>query len=153
MPEPPKRPEKTAVPCRSYCCCWFWFCVDVLAAGALTAIAGIGINLQTPDLPDAIGLSELCSAVPEIDVLRDAILRGIERRIAVWERDGFERVRFDWKARSITIGNNVRVTGIDPEVIGLAQGIGPDGELIVRVEDAVVPIYTGTVRAIDGSYC
>ena len=117
------------------------------------AIAGIGLNLQTPDVEDAIGLAELTSTPPDLDTLRDAVLRGIERRIAVWERDGFERVRADWRSRSITIGTHVRVTGIDPEVVGLAQSLGPEGELMVRVEDTIVPVHTGTVRTIDGQYC
>ena len=115
--------------------------VEVVKGGA---IAGIGVNLASPDLPEAIGLRELTSAPPGLDQLRDALLAGIQARLAA-------PFSFDaWAAASVTLGQRVRVE----ELEGVAEGLGPNGELQVRRDDGqLVDVVTGTVRLADGAYC
>lgn len=116
------------------------------------AVAGVGINLCTPEVADAIGLDAL-GAPPTADSLRDAVLAGIEDRLARHDRDGFETTRADWTAASVTIGTSVRVLA-EPPVAGRAEGLGPHGELLVRTGDgSLATVVSGTVRTAEGAYC
>lgn len=117
-------------------------------------IAGIGINLSTPDVEDAIGLAELTEAPPTVEALCQALLAGIDQRLATWQAHGFEPLRAAWSSASVTLGQDVRVTGPDPEVVGRAEALGIDGELLVRHADgSLATVISGTVRRLDGSYC
>jgi BirA family biotin operon repressor/biotin-[acetyl-CoA-carboxylase] ligase len=115
--------------------------VEVVKQGA---IAGIGVNLASPDLPEAIGLRELTQPAPGLEQLRDALLAGIRARLLA-------PFSFDaWAAASVTLGQRVRVD----ELEGVAEGLGPNGELRIRRDDGqLVDVVTGTVRLADGSYC
>jgi BirA family biotin operon repressor/biotin-[acetyl-CoA-carboxylase] ligase len=115
--------------------------VEVVKGGA---IAGIGVNLTSPDLPEAIGLRELTDHAPTLDELRDALLQGIQARLtAPFHFD-------DWAKASVTLGQRVRVD----EVEGVAEALGPNGELRVRQDDGrLVDVVTGSVRLADGAYC
>lgn len=115
--------------------------VEVVKGGA---VAGIGVNLASPDLPEAIGLRELVEPPPSLDELRDALLAGIRTRL---ERP----FSFDaWGDVSVTLGQRVRVDALE----GVAESLGPNGELQVRGDDGrLVDVVTGTVRLADGAYC
>ncbi|MDB5096307.1 MAG: biotin--[acetyl-CoA-carboxylase] ligase [Cyanobacteria bacterium RYN_339] len=115
--------------------------VEVVKGGA---IAGIGVNLATPDLPEAIGLNELTPTPPTLEALRDALLAGIHARLAA-------PFSFDaWSAASVTLGQRVRVETLE----GVAEALGPNGELQVRRDDGtLMDVISGSVRLADGAYC
>lgn len=118
------------------------------------AIAGIGINLTAQDVADAIALDELSKTPPSSQELLEKLLGGIERRWAQLEAEGFEPIRRDWEAASVTLGAAVQVLGDGEPLLGRAEAIGPHGELLLRTPDGrLETVISGTVRAADGSYC
>jgi BirA family transcriptional regulator, biotin operon repressor / biotin---[acetyl-CoA-carboxylase] ligase len=80
------------------------------------AICGIGINL---------------TAAPEgaakLGQPRDAVFERLRARLAIWTESSSEEVLARWREMSDTLGRRVRIDGTE----GLAQDIGPRGELIV----------------------
>jgi BirA family biotin operon repressor/biotin-[acetyl-CoA-carboxylase] ligase len=123
--------------------------------GRYGAVAGVGVNLHAPaDVPDAIGLGELTPHPPELASLRDALVAGILQRQAAWQESGFTAVSAAWSTASATLGRSIRVVGTEPEVTGLAEALGADGELLVRQADgSLATVISGTVRTLDGRYC
>jgi BirA family biotin operon repressor/biotin-[acetyl-CoA-carboxylase] ligase len=125
--------------------------VELTKAGA---IAGIGINLEAQEVPDGIALADLTPAVPDPTDLLARLLSGIERRHAQWQTEGFEPIRTDWMAASVTLGQAVQVIGEAQPVAGVAEGIGPSGELLLRRPDGgLETVISGTIRTADGAYC
>ena len=118
------------------------------------AIAGIGINLAPQEVPDAISLQELSNSAPTAQALLPALLKGIEGRLAQYQAEGFEPLRADWAAASVTLGRAVQVLGGEAPVAGLAEDIGPNGELLLRRSDgSLETVISGTVRTAAGTYC
>jgi BirA family biotin operon repressor/biotin-[acetyl-CoA-carboxylase] ligase len=125
--------------------------VELTKAGA---IAGIGINLEAQDVADGIALADLTPAVPDPEDLLERLLAGIERRHAQWQAEGFEPIRTDWMAASVTLGQSIQVIGEAQPVAGMAEAIGPSGELLLRRPDGTLEtVISGTIRTADGSYC
>jgi BirA family biotin operon repressor/biotin-[acetyl-CoA-carboxylase] ligase len=101
-------------------------------------IVGMGININVN--PAALGrvmtpatslLAELGRPVDRISLLA-AILERIESRSP--ELAG-EQIAGDWAARLVTVGQQVSVsqgTGDSDPLEGYAEGVAPDGELILR---------------------
>ena len=119
-------------------------------ADNLVAMVGIGLNVNfdPANLTEAVfpptTLShELGRDVDRLSLLR-ALLRSLDRLLAAAERG--EPVHEQWQQRLDTIGKLVRVTVGNDVVEGLAEGIGPNGELLVRKGDkSVVTILAGDV--------
>jgi BirA family biotin operon repressor/biotin-[acetyl-CoA-carboxylase] ligase len=123
--------------------------------GRQGAIAGMGVNVYTPDqVADAIGLEELCPKPPAFAALRDALLAGVLARHSAWQVGGFESIATAWSGASVTLGREIRMIGVEPEITGTAEALGPDGELLVRGADGnVQTVISGSVRTLDGHYC
>lgn len=123
--------------------------VEVVRGGA---IVGIGINLRTPPLDEAIGLDALGAAC-DAETLLAALLVELERGCARWQADGFAPVLADWGRASVTLGRAVQIVGEAP-LAGEAEALGPQGELLVRSPDGVLhTVISGSVRAANGAYC
>ena len=84
------------------------------------AVCGIGINL-TWSPPGAARL----------DQPRDEVFERLREKIAAWTVAPAEQVLSRWRDLSATIGRRVRVDVSGAITEGLAQDIGPAGELIV----------------------
>ena len=84
------------------------------------AVCGIGINL-TWSPPGAARL----------DQPRDEVFERLREKIAAWTVAPAEPVLSRWRDLSATIGRRVRVDVSGAITEGLAQDIGPAGELIV----------------------
>jgi len=85
------------------------------------AICGIGINLTwAPD------------GAARLDQPRDGVFERLRREIEEWTRAPADRVLAAWRERSATLGRRVRVDITDGRSLeGLAEDLGPHGELIV----------------------
>mgnify|MGYP001441070062 CR=1 FL=1 len=84
------------------------------------AICGLGINLTwAPD------------GAARLDQPRDELLARLRSRIATWTSSGPDAVLARWRELSATLGRRVRIEVSGKAVEGLAQDIGPRGELIV----------------------
>lgn len=80
------------------------------------AICGIGINLSwAPEGAARLGRP------------RDEVLAALQSRMARWTEESGEAVLLRWRQLSATLGRRVRIDGTE----GLAEDLGPSGELIV----------------------
>lgn len=91
------------------------------------AICGIGINL---------------TAAPEgaarLDEPRDTVLERLRAKISQWTAAPPDGVLARWRELSDTLGRRVRIDGAE----GIAEDIGPNGELIVDGKHYVVGSVT-----------
>jgi BirA family biotin operon repressor/biotin-[acetyl-CoA-carboxylase] ligase len=104
------------------------------------AVVGVGlnVNLQPAELPHglllpATSLAQLLGrAVPRLPLLQ-ALLRATERHILALAAGHSPHEA--WAARLVTLGREVTVTGSGPAFRGRAEGVSPDGALLVRRAD------------------
>lgn len=94
------------------------------------ALCGIGINLTSA--PDGAA---------QLNRPRDEVLERLRVQIDDWTAAPTERVLTRWRELSETLGRRVRVDLSGQITEGVAQDIGPRGELIV----AGVPFVAGSV--------
>ncbi len=92
----------------------------LVEATATKAVCGIGINLTWAP-----------AGAARLNQDRDALLDRLRIEIKRWTEAPAERVLERWRELSDTIGRRVRVELPGGVVEGVADGIGPEGELIV----------------------
>ena len=113
------------------------------------AIVGIGLNVRTPDVDGAIGLDALTPTPPTPEVLAEAVVAALDARLAAWAAEGPDGLRAAWRAACVVMGREVVVD----DVRGVAEDVGPGGELLVRTPDGLKTVFSGTLRMADGAYC
>jgi len=84
------------------------------------AVCGVGINLTAA--PDGAA---------KLDQPRDAVLERLVAEINDWAGAPRERVLARWRELSATLGRRVRIDAGAKSTEGLAEDLGPNGELIV----------------------
>jgi len=88
----------------------------LVEATAHKAVCGIGINLSRA--PEGAAM---------LDQPRDEVLERLRRKIDLWTAAPADRVLDRWRELSATLGRRVRIDGTE----GIAEDLGPNGELIV----------------------
>jgi len=88
----------------------------LVEATAHKAVCGIGINLTWA--PEGAG---------RLDQPRDEVLERMRQKIDLWTAAPADRVLDRWRELSATLGRRVRIDGTE----GIAEDLGPNGELIV----------------------
>jgi len=127
--------------------------------GRCGVVVGIGINWIAPRTfhlsgIDAIGMRELADDVPDDEQVLLGLLDALARRLRQWQEVGFEVIRAEWSACSVTLGCDVRVVDGQGVVEGRAIALGEQGQLMIACADGtIVPVVTGTVRTLSGAYC
>lgn len=117
------------------------------------AVAGIGINLRSQPVEGAIALEDL-GASPTPDEVVARVLTAIERWHQRYQVEGYETLQSAWTRSSVTLGREVQVMDSEPPLAGVAEALGPSGELMVRQADGTtVPVISGTIRTPEGAYC
>lgn len=126
---------------------------------AVTVIAGLGINLSVPDdVADAIdsawahgpaGLDSWGVGLPVRDGLAAMLIDAIAEAMQVYDAHGlqpFEKafIEIDW-----LMGRAIVVETPDGEVAGVGAGIERDGALLLRRNDRVHRIFSGSIRIDD----
>jgi BirA family transcriptional regulator, biotin operon repressor / biotin---[acetyl-CoA-carboxylase] ligase len=102
----------------------------LVEATPVKAVVGIGINLTwAPD------------GAARLDRPRDHILSALRTEIERWTAAPTDAVLARWRELSATLGRRVRIEVSGHVTEGIAQDIGPRGELIVDG----VPFVAGTV--------
>jgi BirA family transcriptional regulator, biotin operon repressor / biotin---[acetyl-CoA-carboxylase] ligase len=84
------------------------------------AICGIGVNLTSA--PDGAA---------QLDQPRDELLARLQKSMAAWTVAPPDQVLARWRDLSATLGRRVRVDVGHKSTEGLAEDLGPNGELIV----------------------
>ncbi len=120
-------------------------------------ICGIGINVNTRAFPEE--LSHIATSIylqtgRETDraALTAAVMNEFEPLYDRFLSGGFAALSDEYKARCVTIGREVTVTGAGEAVSGTATGITPDGGLVLDTENGQKIITSGeaSVRGIYG---
>ena len=80
-----------------------------------------------------------------------AILGELEKEYSIAQNEGFDKVLDDWRALSVTLGQEVRVIFGDDSYTGKAVDIDRDGCLLVNTGSEVKRVIAGdvSIRPVD----
>lgn len=116
----------------------------LLESGPGFAVAGIGINAGAPGAVPPLALPTGAASIDAARApLARAVLEHLEHVVDALYADPSGTIR-EWKARSITLGRHVRVTGAEV-MEGVAEDIDGDGALVVRTPAGVRRVVAGDV--------
>jgi BirA family biotin operon repressor/biotin-[acetyl-CoA-carboxylase] ligase len=102
-----------------------------------TVAAGIGLNVAWPDpVPDeladvAVAINHLGTARPSRDDVLQALLDRLEVHYGALVRGDVDAVLDAWRARSVTLGRDVRIDLGADDLVGRAVDVTADGHLLV----------------------
>jgi BirA family biotin operon repressor/biotin-[acetyl-CoA-carboxylase] ligase len=120
--------------------------------GPSAAVIGIGLNLRLPEAlrrsidQPAIALEQALGSVPAPDVVLGTVLRHLADVMQVFEAQGFDALREEWTAHHAYQNQAVRLLMPDGRTIGgIAEGIAPDGALLVRTEQGAQRFTAGEI--------
>ena len=122
-----------------------------------SAVCGIGINVAVPDIDElkfkkALRPTDLTSVlddVPDRNRLAGAIVSRLIDAADRFSREGFAPFARAWSQYDWLRGREVFVSGVKPSVMGVANGIGENGELILRDDNVDFRVVAGSVRLVD----
>ena len=120
-------------------------------------IMGIGINtgIKKNEFPEDFREGATSFLNEGINVSRKdllaAILGELEKEYSIAQNEGFDKVLDDWRALSVTLGQEVRVIFGDDSYTGKAVDIDRDGCLLVNTGSEVKRVIAGDVpiRPVD----
>lgn len=113
-------------------------------------IVGIGVNVNQENFPDAIGHTAtsllLCTGRSiRRSQLIAAILDRLEDIYAIFRRGTTDRIIERWLAYATMIGELVTVGTPGGSVTGRAEGLSPDGGLIIAAGETRMIVHAGDV--------
>ena len=115
-------------------------------------VIGTGINVNidadefSPEIQDtATSLSILAGHAIDRRALLAAILREMESLYAAVQREGFAPVFDAWRELSVTLGQEVRVLGVNETFEGRAKDIDETGALLVETPEGCRRVLAGDV--------
>lgn len=120
-------------------------------------IMGIGINtgIKRNEFPEDFREGATSFLNEGINVSRKdllaAILGELEKEYSIAQDEGFDKVLDDWRALSVTLGQEVRVIFGDDSYTGKAVDIDRDGCLLVNTGSEVKRVIAGdvSIRPVD----
>jgi BirA family biotin operon repressor/biotin-[acetyl-CoA-carboxylase] ligase len=120
-----------------------------VAAPQSVIVVGVGLNvtLRSDEIgdPNATSLLHLGVDEPDRDRLIGALLRELGGRVLGW-RNADPALMSDYRARSVTIGSEVRATlPGDREVVGVARSVDDQGRLCIETHGETVAVSAGDV--------
>lgn len=126
---------------------------------SVTVIAGIGLNLNVPDAvagavdsgwaAGPVGLDACGVLVPERDELAAVLVDATIDAMSLYDERGLGPFERDFSSIDFLLDKAVIVETPEGEYAGVAAGIERDGALLLRRNDRVRRIFSGSVR-IDG---
>ncbi|WP_157967047.1 biotin--[acetyl-CoA-carboxylase] ligase [Elioraea thermophila] len=105
------------------------------------AVAGIGVNLHSAPKPmdrPAIALSAYATTVPEAEDLARMIVQRLQAWAEVLGGEGLAAVLAGWQCYAVAPGTAMSVRLRQETLQGSFLGLGPDGTLLLRMEDGGV---------------
>lgn len=116
-----------------------------MSDGRLWLALGIGVNLaRAPTVLDrpvtalADHLRSDIRAAPSPEEALSVLAAALARRIAQWDREGFEAIAAAWSARAANLGQRCTAALPGETVEGLAEALEPDGALRLRLGDGSI---------------
>lgn len=108
-------------------------------------VIGVGLNVRAPD---GQGLSTTPASLREIDAAFDAptalgrIVPPLVRALQAFAQHGFAPVRSQFSERDLLLQREVNLSDGQS---GLAQGVGPDGALLVQTADGLRAVTSSDI--------
>lgn len=122
------------------------------SGGSAHLLLGIGLNLSTPAVrlpPGALSLAEATGMAVDRAGLLDGLLGGIDDRLDQLDREGWTRLREDWK-RAARFGRWSRVHLVDePAIVLEPVDLAEDGRLVVRTAEGSLRSLSAEEVSID----
>ena len=102
-------------------------------------IVGIGVNVDTSvNLPkSATSLVKEADEKPAKVDLTQRILENLEHYLDVFNKEGFDKIRDEWRRFSTTLGHHVKIHCHDEKIEGQALDVDNDGALVVRLDSGI----------------
>lgn len=103
-------------------------------------IVGIGVNVDThlEFLPKGATLLVKKSENKFSKVaLTKRILENLEHYVLLFRKEGFKKIRGEWRDLSVTVGRRIRIHCHDERIEGQALDVDEDGALVVRLDSGI----------------
>ena len=113
-------------------------------------VIGIGLNVNNEEFPEE--LTSIATSLKMIKTktfsrlaLLSEILEQLEQEYQKVLLDGFADTFNAWREYSATLGNEIKVLGIEEQFSGKALDIDEDGALLVETEAGIKKVLAGDV--------
>jgi BirA family transcriptional regulator, biotin operon repressor / biotin---[acetyl-CoA-carboxylase] ligase len=117
----------------------------ILIEAAAQSVVGIGLNLQTPDIPGAIGLADITDGPWTREEVLAGVLHGVHAFAELLRVNPQELVS-EYRNTCVTLGRQVTVALPDGTVLaGTAVDVDDDGHLMVKSQDTTRTVFAGDV--------
>lgn len=119
--------------------------------GPVRAVIGIGLNVRMPATPAEqidqpwVDLASLMPAPPTRNELASALLSSLLPALEAFDGEGLAPFLPRYGALDLLAGQAISVHDARGVRHGVAEGLGADGALRVRIGDAVESVYAGEV--------
>ena len=116
------------------------------------AVLGVGLNANLD--PEDLGVTDREVATLRHELGRDVepsyllrhLLQNLEEELG--RIHDFAAILYDWRALSVTLGEQVRVSRSGEILEGRAVDLGPGGALLLQTADGLVELYEGEVEQL-----
>ena len=134
-------------------------CESKIQTGSVSAICGIGINLNQTEvffaqnnLPHATSLLAFSGQRRTAQAAAIQLLEELEPILEQYRQEGFSSLASSYCGRCVTLGRQVRVIRAQQEITAQAISIAPDGGLVCRKAGETFVIRAGeaSVRGLYG---
>ena len=121
--------------------------VDLTATGECVAIClGVGVNLRTPPIEDAVGLDEAGAEKVEYSKVAVAMTEEVISAIEDFFELGFSHFCEALEKVSFERGKTVTITGNGTDCTGKVVGLSREGALRLETDTGEQLVYSGTLR-------
>ena len=112
-------------------------------------IVGIGVNILEAPRNAPYRTSTLVGAggIATVDGARDILLDSLEKHLADWSAEGFEKIRETWLARAHPIGAPLRASVGGRTEEGVFAGLDEDGAMLLDTPEGRKRIVSADVTA------
>jgi BirA family biotin operon repressor/biotin-[acetyl-CoA-carboxylase] ligase len=113
-------------------------------------VLGIGINIAShPEAAryPAISLAAIDPAIPSVESVLRRLSTALGATLAFWRDVGFPAILDRWTTRAHGLGEPIVVTTGPGSVMGVFQGLAPDGALLVETASGIRSVTVGDVGA------
>jgi BirA family transcriptional regulator, biotin operon repressor / biotin---[acetyl-CoA-carboxylase] ligase len=117
----------------------------ILIEVAEQVVVGVGLNLHTPSIPEAVGLADVTDSPWHREQVLAAVVRGVRDAIAQLRTDP-AALLMRYREACVTLGRQVDVTLPGGRTLtGNAADIDTGGHLIVKSQDITQTVFAGDV--------
>ena len=111
------------------------------AGDPIAAIIGIGINIVSAPAHarwPATHLGAMTVRPPTPDRLAEMLAEALDRRLDVWERDGFAPIRSAWMEHAVGLGEPMLLRTAQEETKGRFMDLEQDGTLLMELQGGAI---------------